>query len=97
MGLNYSPQALLKIARSFRMQDLLALLQAGSCLSFFLFSMPYVFLNSPLKTNVTQSTEGEGSLSASTSRRFVQKESLLMESSLPFVEGGPPHIYVCRG
>lgn len=34
MGLNYSPQALLKITRSFRMQDLLVLLQAGSCLSF---------------------------------------------------------------
>lgn len=34
-GLNYSPQALLKITRSFRMQDLLVPLQAASCLSLF--------------------------------------------------------------
>lgn len=34
-GLNYSPQALLKITRSFRMQDLSVLLQDASCLSFF--------------------------------------------------------------
>lgn len=55
MGLKweYSPEALLTIPKTFRMQDLSV--TASGEMSFFSFlkPMPYVFLNSPLKKNAT--------------------------------------------